>query len=279
MKLTSKNLDRILDMALFCYEHRPVQPQHAVRAGFGSMSSMEHLMPELATTRILERVTGNREDPEDRYAGYIVGAEGRKLLRKHRDIKIGATQSVDVSEHGFFTTDISTELHLALKEDFIYQKAAPFKAKNVHYERREYGLREQVVRKVVEAEIRPDYAFLTPWRLHYIEADNAGQKHKGEPIKRKTLTTQQDIYKKFLLYLGGLLYGNMNFRLLFVTRSAARVMNIIEELYPSLYDQGGFTFQDFVLLNYFDALKNDPFDSWCNLAGQPRSLLRENYHA
>jgi hypothetical protein len=74
------------------------------------------------------------------------------------------------------------------------------------------------------------------------------------------------------------MYGGLKYRVLVVTRSAVRVINIIETLYPALYDVGGFKFKDFVLLNYFDALKNDPLGSWCNLAGESTLLVPEVYH-
>jgi hypothetical protein len=245
---------------------------------------MEHRMPKLATQGVLERVVGERKDPDDRYAGYVVGAEGRKLLRKHRGMSVGTLPSVDVSDHAFFNTDVTTELHLALGEDFTFQKVQPFATENIHYERQEYGLREQIVKKRVSINLTPDYTFLTPWRLHHVESDNAdgvdetGKKRKSEPIKRATLSTQQDLYRKVLGYLGGLLYGRRNYRVLIVTRSSVRVMNMIETLYPSLYDQGGAKFKDFILLNYIDALKTDPLGSWCNLAGESTLLVPEEYH-
>ena len=276
-------LNKKLDLALFCHEHRPVQPKHAERAGFGGLSALQHSMPKLATEGILERVAGTRKDPEDRYAGFIVGAEGRKLLKKHRGITIGATQSVDASDHGFFTTDISTELHLALGDMFTYRKVQQFETQNIHYERKDYGSREEVIKKRIKQTLRPDYSFITPWGLHHLEADNAGgvdesgKKRKGEPIRRKTVTEQQDLYKKILGYLGGLMYGRLVYRLLLVTRTQLRVFNIIEDLYPALYDVGGHKFQDFVLINYLDALQADRHGTWCNLAGLSRPLIPEEF--
>ena len=267
MMLTPDN-EKLL---LYTHWFRLVRPEHIAELGLNDLEYLYKRMPKLAKEGYLERVTWRRERMKDIYAAYQLGLKGRDVLRDTFGISKDKTRFKTTPKqdntrwihHTLMTTDIAVALCSALGEQFTPLDVVSFSADNIHNDER------------IRLTTTPDYSFTLFDKTYHIEADNAGGEYKGEPIKRKNIFGQQDIYKKCLGYLGAVKYGKARHRVLIVTRSHVRTVNIVEKLFPALYDKGGNEYRNPIFINYLDALKNDPLGSWCNIAGEGVHLLRE----